>query len=217
MIISSLGVSTLHKDASGNAPIFMAPNQKFEQAMRKAEKKSKKKLEPDGPMTRRVIAAPVRDDSTAPKVSSFQIAAKNLVRPKADSEAKESIRGVSWQSLRGTSDAVDVIFVYIAGTGSLALPVPVKRTTSADEVVSQCCQKLQLTELLRHLGLVTFSPRNETVEIPGFKSVVVVKASYPQNKFVLYPSRGAPKTVGDRLTQLAACAEQAEGEAETGV
>ena len=206
------GVSTLHKDAGGNAPMFMA-TKKMEQALRKAEKKTKKKLDPvlpPGKVEVKTPRAPERDDT--PKISSMQMAAKFLVRPAENSDAKTALKGVSWNTLRGTSDAVDVIFVFIAGTGKLALPMPVKRTSTADDVVNLCCQKLLLTEFQRSLGLVSFSPRGELTEIPGFKPVLVVKSSYPTNRFVLYPNRGAPKTVANRLEQLADAAEAMEAE-----
>jgi ankyrin repeat protein len=158
--LTTLGVHTLHKDIGGNAPMFMASKQ-MEKVLRKAEKKAKSKLAPVLPPSKVVQASPkpeVRDDFVGQRKTSMQSAASQLVKPTRDQDAKQS---VSWSTLRGTSDCVDVLFVFIAGTGSMALPVPVKRTTSAQDVVNMVCMKLLLTEFQNQLILTSFSPQKK--------------------------------------------------------
>ncbi len=104
------------------------------------------------------------------KKSTIAGAASQLVKP-VDDDAKEA-KGVAWNTLRGTTDCVDVIFVYIAGTGTKALPVPIKKTTSADDVINLCAQKLFLSEFQRHLVLCMVSQDLQATEVPGFKSVL---------------------------------------------
>jgi hypothetical protein len=101
-----------------------------------------------------------------------------------------------------------VIFVFIAGTGKKALPIPIKKTTSADDVINICAQKLYLSEFQRHLVLCIVSEADlQATEIPGFKSVLTVKQSYGRHRFVLFPARGASRDVGQRLQALAEAAD----------
>ena len=38
---------------------------------------------------------------------------------------------VKWNTIRGLSDATDMIYVYVSGTGSKALIMPIKNSTTA--------------------------------------------------------------------------------------
>jgi hypothetical protein len=209
VLLVALGVDTLQKDDAGNAPIFLCKTKAFEQKLRKAEKKAKERLPP--------IVPPGREKETAPKPAlqpevakknSIQAAASQLIKP-VDDDAK-SVKGVAWNTLRGTTDCVDVIFVYIAGSGKRALPVPIKKTTSADDIINIAAQKLYLTEFQRHLVLSTVNEDLIATEIPGFKSVLTVKQAYGRNKFVLFPARGASRDVAQRLAALAEASDAAQ-------
>ena len=204
VLLTIAGCDIRHKDDGGNAPLFMAKTKKMEQVLRKAEKKCKhppKPLLPACKQPKAAVKAVVVEDA---RKNSLVGAASLLVRPDG-ADAKDSLKGVKWNTVRGLTDAVDCVYIYIAGTGKLALPVPVKRTTSADDVINTCCTKLMLTEVQRHLVLMAFPPQGQgqKMEVPGFKPVLTVKSSYPHHKLVLYPGQGAPKNVGVRLKALA--------------
>lgn len=204
------GCDPLGKDNTGNVPLFLTKSRKLEQEMRKAEKKCKEKLKPVPPPGREGEGAksPRPEPSGDPtaggtlRKTSMQTAASLLVRP-VDEDAKQAMKGVAWNTLRGTTDAVDVVYVYVAGAGSKALPVPIKKTTSADDVINYCCQKLLLTEFQRYLMLKVFAADQTSIDVPGFKHVLIVKTSYPNHRFVLYPVKGSSKDVGERLESLA--------------
>ncbi len=209
LFLTTLGVDLLQKDDAGNAPLFMCKSKLFEQKLRKAEKKAKDKLTPIVPPGCEKGVAP--KTAPAPEVArqnSVQAAAAQLIKP-VDDDAK-SVKGVAWNTLRGTTDCVDVIFVFIAGSGKRALPVPIKKTTSADDIINIAAQKLYLTEFQRHLMLSIVSDELQASEIPGFKSVLTVKQSYPRHKFVLFPQRGANRDVAQRLVALAEASEALE-------
>lgn len=47
----------------------------------------------------------------------------------------------------------------------------------------------------------------QATEVPGFKSVLTCKQSYPRSRFVLFPARAASRDVGLRLQALAEAAD----------
>jgi hypothetical protein len=207
------GADTLLRDDAGNVPLHMTKDQAFERELRKAEKKLKAKQDPIPPPAKilaqqQATTKPAANAGTLRQSSMASVAAL-LVRPMHD-DAKAEMKGIQWATLRGVTDAVDVVYIFVAGTGRKALPVPIKRTTSADDVISYCCNKLQITEFHRFLSIVMINEDGKTLDVPGFKQILTAKTSYPDYRFVLWPTKGAPKDVSVRLSSLAQQSEQIE-------